>query len=96
MKHCAMCHGLVGERGVYPDLRRLDHARLEIFDAIVRGGALQAVGMASFADVLSPDQAVSIRSYVIDWAQRSRRGEQNQSATGGIDEKPDSARSKGL
>ena len=43
------------------------------FAAIVLGGARAANGMASFADVLSPEQAEAIHHYLIaranqDWA----------------------------
>jgi quinohemoprotein ethanol dehydrogenase len=71
--HCAMCHGVVGERSVFPDLRRMSQGSYQAFDAIVRGGALRGAGMASFADVLDAEQVVAIRAYVVDWAQRTRR-----------------------
>jgi len=42
------------------------------FNAIVLGGKLQALGMASFADMLSPKEAADIHAYLIaraneDW-----------------------------
>jgi len=73
--YCYVCHSVVGESGVMPDLRRMSHSTYEIFDQIVSGGALEGAGMASFADVLKSEDVANIRSYVVDWAQRSRRGE---------------------
>ena len=73
--YCYVCHTVTGESGVMPDLRRMSHSTYQIFDQIVRAGVLQPNGMASFADVLSAADVADIRSYVVDWAQRSRRGE---------------------
>jgi len=72
--HCAICHGLVGEDSVFPDLRRMSPGTYEAFDSIVRGGLLRAGGMASFADVLNAEAAENIRAFIVDWAQRSRHG----------------------
>jgi mono/diheme cytochrome c family protein len=56
---------------------------------------LEESGMASFADVLSSNEAGAIRSYVVDWAQRSRRGASEESQPdAGVE--PGAARSKGL
>jgi len=74
--NCSMCHGVIGERGVIPDLRRMSEGAVEHFDEIVRGGLLEMNGMASFADTLSAPDAEAIKAFVIDWAQRSRRGDQ--------------------
>ena len=46
------------------------------FDAIVLGGARKAQGMASFADVLSKDDAAAIHAYLNariseDWGEMS-------------------------
>ena len=73
--HCANCHGVVGEGTVFPDLRRMSPGTYDAFDAIVRGGLLRAGGMASFADVLSADDAVNIRAFIVDSAQRAKRGD---------------------
>jgi len=73
--YCYVCHTVTGESGVMPDLRRMSRGTYQNFDQIVRGGLLQPLGMASFADVLSSDDVTNLRSYVVDWAQRSRRGE---------------------
>jgi quinohemoprotein ethanol dehydrogenase len=81
--YCYVCHTVTGESGVIPDLRRMSPGTYESFDQIVRGGLLQPAGMASFADVLSSDDVMNIRSYVVDWAQRSRRGEAPLQPKGG-------------
>ena len=73
--HCGMCHGVMGEGGVFPDLRRMSPAMRDSFLAVVRDGALQGLGMAGFGDVLSVEDAEAIRAFVVDWAQRSRRGD---------------------
>jgi len=72
--NCGRCHGLVGERTPFPDLRRLRPGTQRDFDDIVLRGALKDAGMAAFADVLSPDDTRAIRAYVIDWARRSAAG----------------------
>ena len=72
--HCAICHGVVGEGSVFPDLRRMSPGTYEAFDSITRGGLLRAGGMASFADVLDAEAAEDIRAFIVDWAQRSRHG----------------------
>ncbi len=70
--YCHMCHGLgVRASGLYPDLR---HASAQVhasWDDIVLGGIRAGRGMASFADVLTPDDAAAIHAYVSDraWAE---------------------------
>ena len=68
--HCAMCHEpFAANRGVFPDLRyspMLNAA--ETFKSIVIDGALQANGMSSFRDRLSPAEAETIRAYMIERA----------------------------
>lgn len=64
--HCAACHGLdAWSGGVVPDLRRSGAMGDEkVWHDIVIGGALESRGMVSFAKMLSPEQAESIRQYV--------------------------------
>ncbi|MFN2376770.1 MAG: PQQ-dependent dehydrogenase, methanol/ethanol family [Candidatus Binatia bacterium] len=70
-EHCSRCHGLgVHSSGLYPDLR---HASKDVFaswQGIVLGGAFAARGMASFADVLGPEDADAILAYVAGRAHR--------------------------
>jgi quinohemoprotein ethanol dehydrogenase len=65
-RFCARCHAF--GRGLVPDLRRLSHATHAIFYDIVLHGAYQAEGMARWDDVLSPEDAQAIRSYLVDQA----------------------------
>jgi quinohemoprotein ethanol dehydrogenase len=63
---CAICHGVGAKSsGTLPDLRLMAKETHETFDAIVRGGSLKAKGMASFADLLSQEDAELVRQYVI-------------------------------
>ncbi|HYC54130.1 MAG TPA: PQQ-dependent dehydrogenase, methanol/ethanol family [Candidatus Binatia bacterium] len=63
--HCARCHG-VGtiSSGLYPDLRFSAAEIYTVWNAIVLGGVFSGKGMASFADVLSEQDAHDIRAYV--------------------------------
>jgi quinohemoprotein ethanol dehydrogenase len=56
-----------------PDLRRLTPAKHEIFAAIVRQGALSAVGMGRFDDVLNDQEVQQIHAYLIDEAWKDYR-----------------------
>jgi mono/diheme cytochrome c family protein len=71
--NCGRCHGLVGERTPFPDLRRMRPETVQAFDEIVLGGAYKDAGMASFADVLRPSDTRAIRAYLADWAARDAR-----------------------
>ncbi|TXS96467.1 PQQ-dependent dehydrogenase, methanol/ethanol family [Parahaliea maris] len=75
-QHCAICHGVVGEDTVVPDLRRMSQGVFDAFDLIVLQGLMEAGGMASFGDVLDTEDTKAIRAYLVDWAQRSRKGDQ--------------------
>ncbi len=74
---CAICHGQQAIGGV-KDLRRMSRETHAAFKDIVLGGARKDKGMASFADILKPDDADAIHAYLIaraneDWgAGRSR------------------------
>jgi len=67
--NCSRCHGLgVEASGLYPDLR---HSSADVFASwkgIVLGGAFASRGMASFADVLTEQEAEAIRAYVAERA----------------------------
>jgi quinohemoprotein ethanol dehydrogenase len=70
-QNCALCHG-VGARGGVKDLRHMAPQTHADFLAIVLAGKRAANGMASFADVLTQDQAQAIHQYLIaraneDW-----------------------------
>jgi quinohemoprotein ethanol dehydrogenase len=65
--YCAVCHGGRGEAQLssYPDLHVLRGETHATFDAIVLDGPLAANGMASFRDVLSPEQARMIHAHLL-------------------------------
>jgi quinohemoprotein ethanol dehydrogenase len=70
-RYCSVCHGVaVMSGGALPDLR---HSAMtstsEAFHSIVLEGALLDKGMASFAEVLSTDDAEAVRAYVVRQAQ---------------------------
>ena len=74
-KNCALCHGQLARGGI-KDLRLMSADTHSHFDAIVIGGARKAQGMASFADVLSKDDAAAIHAYLNariseDWGEMS-------------------------
>ena len=64
---CGACHAGYGnaQRSAYPDLTRLSAATHASFDDIVLRGILKNNGMASFADVLSPEDARDIHAFLI-------------------------------
>ena len=74
--NCALCHGAMARGGV-KDLRHMSPDTHQHFQDIVIGGARKAQGMASFADVLSKQDAEDIHSYLIaraneDWGEEAR------------------------
>ena len=74
-RNCSLCHGQLARGGI-KDLRRMSPDTHAHFDDIVLGGARQKQGMASFADVLSKDDAEAIHDYLIaraneDWGEMS-------------------------
>jgi quinohemoprotein ethanol dehydrogenase len=76
---CGVCHAGRGEGRLssYPDLHRLTPAVHAAFESIVLGGALKANGMASFADVLTPDDVRAIHAYL--WREQRRLLEEERS-----------------
>ncbi len=70
-RHCAGCHGERAVGGV-KDLRRMDKPTHGEFLDIVIGGKRKERGMASFADLISREEADAIHAYLIkrtneDW-----------------------------
>ena len=65
---CSWCHS--GAPGVAPNVFALSTEKHRIFKDIVLRGALEARGMASFADVLSDADADALHAYIVD---RTRR-----------------------
>ena len=64
---CLGCHLGRGEArpSPYPDLHRMTAETHAVFEDIVLGGRLKAGGMASFADLYSPEQVRMIHAYLI-------------------------------
>ncbi len=72
---CAVCHGQQAIGGV-KDLRRMTRETHGKFNDIVLKGVYQDKGMASFADLLKPEDAEAIHGYIIaraneDWGRSS-------------------------
>ncbi len=68
---CSVCHGQNAMGGV-ADLRHLDRETHEKFNQIVLEGLYLEKGMASFSDLLTPEEAEAIHHYLIaraneDW-----------------------------
>jgi len=69
---CSRCHGVdVVSSGLVPDLRYTNDAKHQIFQDIVRGGALRALGMPSFSNDLTAAQVRSIEGYILSRARES-------------------------
>ena len=71
--NCALCHGALARGGI-KDLRHMTTDTHQHFMDIVLGGARAKQGMASFADVLSKDDADAVHNYLIarareDWGE---------------------------
>jgi quinohemoprotein ethanol dehydrogenase len=75
--HCASCHGtsdMVRVSSLFPDLRYAGALwSPDAFKAIVIDGGLQANGMVSFRDVLTPQDAEAIRAYVTHLANEAKK-----------------------
>jgi quinohemoprotein ethanol dehydrogenase len=72
---CQVCHGQQAIGGV-KDLRGLTREAHARFNDVVLGGLYKEKGMASFADILKPDEAEAIHAYLIaraneDWGAKS-------------------------
>ena len=66
---CSRCHGpAFGAGGAVQDLRYISADTHEIFDAIVLGGAYSGIGMVSFADVLTENDARDVQDYLLNAA----------------------------
>ncbi|KAA0696907.1 PQQ-dependent dehydrogenase, methanol/ethanol family [Halopseudomonas laoshanensis] len=65
-QYCAVCHGtgVVGG-GVLPDLRYSSSAIRDSYQAILRGGALEPLGMPNFAHSLDETQVNNLLLYVM-------------------------------
>lgn len=57
--------------GLVPDLRYTSESKHQIFQQIVRGGALRELGMPSFSEDLTSAQVRSIEGYILKRARDS-------------------------
>ena len=72
--YCSRCHNPANnlvKSGAIPDLRRSNAATHATFEMIVRGGARRVLGMPSFANDISAEQARLIQAYILDEAQQA-------------------------
>ena len=73
---CSRCHG--GDAvssGLVPDLRYTNESKHQIFQQIVRGGALRELGMPSFSEDLTAAQVRSIEGYILNRARESAQAD---------------------
>ncbi len=63
--NCARCHSYRGSPGSYPNLWNMTPAGHAAFNDVLMKGALSYGGMASFSDVLSPEDADAIHAFLI-------------------------------
>jgi PQQ-dependent dehydrogenase (methanol/ethanol family) len=68
---CFNCHGIAAVAGALPDLRYMTAGAHSRFEGIVLRGERQSLGMPSFGDVLRPEQARAIQSYILSRAAES-------------------------
>lgn len=73
LQFCARCHAPRSVPNGYPDLWNLPPALYAAFDSIVLGGAMSYAGMAGFADVLTPQDTLAIRAFIVADQQEMRR-----------------------
>ena len=68
-RNCAVCHGfLTFSGGILPDLKASVPEVMARYKEIVLGGELKDRGMASFADLLKPEDVEAIHAYVVHMA----------------------------
>ncbi|MBM3344914.1 MAG: PQQ-dependent dehydrogenase, methanol/ethanol family [Betaproteobacteria bacterium] len=62
--NCGICHSWYGHNGLLPDLRRSTPAMIDQLEAVVLLGALEPLGMPSFAGQLSVEQVRDLKEYL--------------------------------
>jgi PQQ-dependent dehydrogenase (methanol/ethanol family) len=70
---CYSCHGTAVVAGALPDLRYATAETHSHFEAIVLKGERQSLGMPSFGDLISAEQARAIQAYVLSRAAESAK-----------------------
>jgi len=72
-QYCYMCHGVDGmSGGVIPDLRFTQADTYDEWQNIVIGGSRANNGMRSFAGVITVEEAMAVRAYVVSRALRAK------------------------
>jgi len=72
-EYCVRCHTLKGVgNGRLPDLRRLPRAMYDSFDAIVRDGAVEGLGMPRFGHLLKAEELAALKTYLLVEAEKDR------------------------
>jgi len=67
--HCSRCHGTGAvSGGILPDLRYMQPGTHQLFNQIVIDGIFNDIGMISFADVLTEEDASAIHDHLIEQA----------------------------
>ncbi|WP_417533902.1 PQQ-dependent dehydrogenase, methanol/ethanol family [Marinobacterium stanieri] len=70
--YCASCHGDTAvSGGVLPDLRYASGWTFDNWNSILIDGLYKNKGMVSFGDVLKPEQAQAVKSYIIHRANQT-------------------------
>jgi quinohemoprotein ethanol dehydrogenase len=72
--YCTACHRDDDGAGGFPNLFRLAPEKHELFGEIVLRGAFASRGMASFADLMSEEDATAVHAFLIDRAHELRAG----------------------
>ena len=70
-QHCMICHGVSVVAAPIPDLRYASAQTHQQFEQIVLGGRRAALGMPSFGDLLTSDQAKALQQYILSRAHES-------------------------
>ena len=66
---CSWCHGYAAiGNGTVPDLRYANAATHEAWTSIVLDGAYESRGMPVFGEVLTEEEALAIRAYILSEA----------------------------
>lgn len=74
ISNCTGCHALGEGGGSAPDLTRSSDGILNIFQQIVREGALEVNGMPNFVNVLSEQEVEDLKSFILYSASEFKKG----------------------
>jgi len=78
--HCFGCHGVMAVAGPIKDLRYATAEVHDQFEAIVRGGAREPLGMPGFGDLITSEQVQAIQAFVLFRAEQSSISEMGDDA----------------